>query len=87
MTLEPIRRRPARRAQPVAAEPASDAHGCGHIRLRLHALPADNTEAIERLKLVFDILDDSGDRIPRSGGALRYRYLIVRPGIRVHLNR
>ena len=48
------------------------------IRLRLYALPEDNAAALARLAEVFQILDDSGDRPPRRGGALRFRYLTVR---------
>ena len=49
------------------------------IRLRLDALPEDNTAAVTRLAELFEILDDSGDRTPRGRSALRFRYLTVRP--------
>jgi hypothetical protein len=48
------------------------------IRIRLYALPEDNAAALARLAEVFDVLEDSGDRTPRRGGALRLRYLTVR---------
>jgi hypothetical protein len=48
------------------------------IRLRLYALPEDNAAAVTRLADLFEILDDSGDRIPRGASALRFRYLTVR---------
>lgn len=48
------------------------------IRVRLYALPEDNAAALAALAEVFQILDDSGDRNPRTGGALRFRYLTVR---------
>ena len=48
------------------------------IRIRLYALPEDNAAALAALAEVFQILDDSGDRPPRGGGALRFRYLAVR---------
>jgi hypothetical protein len=48
------------------------------IRLRLYALPGDNTAAVARLAEVFDVLEDSGDRAPRGASALRFRYLTVR---------
>jgi hypothetical protein len=48
------------------------------IKLRLHALPEDNTAAVTRLQELFEILDDSGDRTPRRPSKLRLRYLTVR---------
>ena len=48
------------------------------IRLRLCALPDDNAAAVARLAALFDVLEDSGDRNPRTGGALRFRYLTIR---------
>jgi hypothetical protein len=48
------------------------------IRIRLYALPEDNAAALTRLAELFEVLDDSGDRAPRGGGALRFRYLTVR---------
>ena len=48
------------------------------IKLRLYALPEDNAAAVTRLGELFEILDDSGDRIPRGASKLRFRYLTVR---------
>lgn len=48
------------------------------IRIRLYALPEDNAAALARLAELFDVLDNSSDRAPRGGGALRLRYLTVR---------
>lgn len=48
------------------------------IRLRLYALPEDTAAVVAVLAEVFDVLDDSGDRPPRGGGKLRFRYLTVR---------
>jgi hypothetical protein len=49
------------------------------IRIRLYALPEDNAAALTRLAALFEVLEDSGDRNPRNGGALRFRYLTVEP--------
>ena len=48
------------------------------IKLRLYALPEDNAAAVDRLAEVFDVLEDSGDQVPRRRSALRFRYLTVR---------
>ena len=48
------------------------------IKLRLYALPEDTAAAVARLAEVFDVLEDSGDRIPRGTSKLRFRYLTVR---------
>lgn len=50
------------------------------IRIRLHALPADNADAVTELAKVFEILEDSGDVTPKKGpgpSRLRFRYLTV----------
>ena len=48
------------------------------IRIRLYAMPDDNAAALARIAALFEVLEDSGDRNPRTGGALRFRYLTVR---------
>ena len=48
------------------------------IRLRLYALPEDTAAAVAALAEVFDVLEDSGDRVPRGRSRLRFRYLTVR---------
>lgn len=48
------------------------------LRIRLYALPEDNTDAVTELARVFEILDDSGDIQPRGTTKLRFRYLTVR---------
>ena len=48
------------------------------IRVRLYALPEDTAAALATLAEVFDVLEDSGDRIPRGRTRLRFRYLTVR---------
>ncbi|WP_157436426.1 hypothetical protein [Actinospica robiniae] len=49
------------------------------IRIRLHALPQDNADAVAELGKVFEILEDSGDVTPRknSTSKLRLRYLTL----------
>jgi hypothetical protein len=49
------------------------------IRIRLHALPQDNADAVVELGKVFEILEDSGDVKPRknSTSKLRLRYLTL----------
>ncbi len=53
------------------------------LRVRLHALPDDNADAVAELAKLFEILDDSGDVTPRKNGPdshptrLRFRYLTV----------
>lgn len=53
------------------------------LRVRLHALPEDNAEAVAELAKVFELLEDSGDITPRKNGPdrrptrLRFRYLTV----------
>ena len=52
------------------------------LRVRLHALPDDNADAVAELAKVFEILEDSGDVTPRKNSPtgptrLRFRYLIL----------
>lgn len=48
------------------------------LRIRLHALPEDNADAVAELARVFEVLEDSGDITPRGKTKLRFRYLTVR---------
>ena len=52
------------------------------LRVRLHALPDDNADAVAELAKFFEILEDSGDVTPRKNTQerptrLRFRYLTV----------
>lgn len=58
------------------------------MRIRLQGLPRENEHALDLIATLFEILDDSGDRVPRSRSHLRHRHLTVnftrpaRPGRR-----